>query len=119
MGVLPAASRRSRLFGHNRTHPLQSPSRRGVSSSSPTSIRGGKFSWPGLTLATETLKMFGGIGWLWNNGSFGFIIVAFPTSTFWSPMVYNMVHGVSSAGKGKSARETSERQRKWEIIHLY
>ena len=37
------------------------------------------------------------------NGSFGFIIVAFPTSTFWSPMVYNMVHGVSSACKEKSA----------------
>ena len=36
---------------------------------------------------------------LWNNGSFGFIIVAFPTSTFWSPMVYNMVHGVTSACK--------------------
>ena len=61
MGVLPAASRRSRLFGHNRTHPLQqSPSRRGVSLSSPTSTRGGKFSWRGLTLATETLKTFGG-----------------------------------------------------------
>ena len=57
----------------------------------------------GLTLATETLKTFEGIGRLWNNGSFGFIIVAFPTSTFWSPMVYNMVHGVSSACKEKSA----------------
>ena len=44
-----------------------------------------------------------GIGRLWNNGSFGSIIVAFPTSTFWSPMVYNMVHGVSSAYKEKSA----------------
>ena len=104
MGVLPAASRRSGLFGHNKTHPLQqSPSRHGVSSSSPPSIRGGKFSWPGLTLATETLKTFGGIGRLSNNGSFGSIIVAFPMSTFWSPMVYNMVHGVSSAYKEKSA----------------
>ena len=103
VGVLPAASRRSRLFGHNRTHPLQqSPSHRGVSSSSPTSIRGDKFSWPGLTLATETLKTFGGIDRLWNNGSFGSIIVPFPTSTFYSPMVYNMVHGVSSACKEKS-----------------
>ena len=43
-----------------------------------------------------------GIGRLWNNGSFGSIIVAFPTSTFYSPMVYNMVHGVSSACKEKS-----------------
>ena len=104
MGVLLAASIQSKLFGHNRTHPLQqSPSRRGVSSSSPTSIRGGKFSWPGLTLATETLKTFGGIGRLWNNGSFGSIIVAFPTSTFCLPMVYNMVHRVSSAYKEKSA----------------
>ena len=62
MGVLPAASRRSRLFDHNRTHPAlqQSPSRRGVSSSSPSSTGGGKFSWPGLTLATEILKTFGG-----------------------------------------------------------
>ena len=58
---------------------------------------------PGLTLTTESLKTLGGIGRLWNNGSFSFIIVAFPTSTFWSPMVYNMVHGVSSACKEKSA----------------
>ena len=103
MGVLPAASRRSRLFGHNKTHPLQLPRRRRVSSSSPSSTRGGKFSWPGLTLSTEMLKTFGGIGRLWNNGSFGSIIVAFPTSTFWSPMVDNMVHGVLSVYKEKSA----------------
>ena len=51
----------------------------------------------------HTLKTFGGIGLLWNNGSFGSIIVPFPTSTFCSPMVYNMVHGVSSACKEKSA----------------
>ena len=104
MGVLPAASRRSRLFGYNRTHPAlqQSPSRRGVSSSSPSSTGGGKFSWPGLTLATETLKTFGVIDRLWNKGSFGSIIVPFPTSTFCSPMVYNMVHGVLSACKEKS-----------------
>ena len=44
-----------------------------------------------------------GIGRLWNNGSFGSIIISFPTSTFWSPMVYNMVHGVSLACKEKSA----------------
>ena len=49
------------------------------------------------------LEDFGGIGRLWNNGSFSSIIVAFPTSTFCSPMVYNMVHGVSSACKEKSA----------------
>ena len=49
------------------------------------------------------LEDVGGIGRLWNNGSFDFIIVAFPTSTFWSPMVYNMVHGVSSACEEKSA----------------
>ena len=36
------------------------------------------------------------------NGSFGSIIVAFPMSTFWSPMVYNMVHMVSLACKEKS-----------------
>ena len=53
-------------------------------------------------LAIETLKTFGGTGRLWNNGSFSSIIVAFPTSTFCSPMVYNMVHGVSSAYKEKS-----------------
>ena len=40
-----------------------------------------------------------GIGRLWNNGSFGFTIVAFPTSTFWPLLVYSMVHGVSSARK--------------------
>ena len=49
------------------------------------------------------MKTSGEIGRLWNNGSFGSIIVAFPTSTFWSLMVYNMVHGVSSAYKEKSA----------------
>ena len=44
-----------------------------------------------------------GIGRLWNHGSFGFIIVAFPTSTFWPLMLYNMVHGVTSACKDMSA----------------
>ena len=44
-----------------------------------------------------------GIGRLWNNCSFGFTIIAFPTSTFWPLMVYNMVHGVTSAYKDMSA----------------
>ena len=48
------------------------------------------------------LEEFEGIGRLSNNGSFGSIIVASHMSTFWSPMVYNMVHGVSSAYKEKS-----------------
>lgn len=101
MGVLPAASRQSKLFAHNRTYLLQSPSRRGVSSSSHPSTGGAKFSWP--SLATETLKTSGGIGRLWNNCSFSFTIVAFPTSTFWPLMLYNMVHGVTSACKDMSA----------------
>ena len=69
----------------------------------PPSSGGAKFSWSGLTLAMETLKTSGGIDQLWINFSFGFSTVAFPTSTFWPLMVYNMVHGVTSACKDMSA----------------
>ena len=58
---------------------------------------------PRFDTGHRNIEDVGGIDRLWNNGSFGFIIVAFPTSTFWSPMVYNMVHGVTSACKDMSA----------------
>ena len=59
-----------------------------------------------------TLKTSGGIGRLWNNCSFGFTIVAFPTSTFW-PLMVCMVHGVSSACEDMSA--TSDMRKAMEM----
>ena len=119
IGVLTADSTRRRPFGHRIILPLQSASRLGVSSSSPPNHNGGaKSLWPGLTLATETLKVLLGICMVWNTQCVGFIIVAFPTSTIWPLIMYSKVHGGLSACEDMLRRQTSKRQGKREILSI-